>query len=242
MLLTIGIWAVGSAQNIIYLKMAKRKGAKKDYSRDRGNLENKVEDEEKRQRKWNFHVGKCFNKGYMFCLGACGWIYCFQVIRQHIKMISEFFDEILVEINYFWVDFGCKALKVIINNNELKQKWAHTKVIVDRFHGFFKHNQKDPDKDLCQFCLKYCDVSTMTQEKLNNKYPELIDNDGKNMINSAAAEQLMNVIGGYKHVTNKMMMIKQRFFLLWAIWDLNQYRMMEKWNKLAQVPGPTWPY
>eukprot|EP01084_Bolivina_argentea_P063698 116251_1 len=229
-------------------KMAKRKGAKKNYSRNRDNLENKVEDEEKRPKKWNYHVGKCFNKGYMFCLGACGWIYCFELMAtaeaptQHIKMVSEFFGDKLQYINYFWVDFGCKVLKCIINNNEWTKQFAHTKVIVDRFHGFFKHNQKNPDADLCKFCLDYCDVSTMTQEKLNEKYPELIDDDGKNMINSAAAEQLMNVIGGYKHVLHNMLLVKQKFYMLWGIWDINQLKMMQRHNKVAQVPGPTWPY
>ena len=83
----------------------------------------------------------------------------------------------------------------------------------------------------------------MDKNKLKQKYPQLIDEEGQNLVNSSVAEQLMNILGSFKHVTNKMCFEKQRFWILWLMWDLNQFKYLERHKlNVAQHPGPSWPY
>eukprot|EP01084_Bolivina_argentea_P272300 463602_1 len=229
-------------------KKEQRKGKKRDHRRSRHCMDNEKEDEDEYPDEDAFHCGRVYTKGWISIVCTCGinyWIAPMlrsERVKQHLDMIIEVFGDALKRKHYHWFDLSCKALLEIMKTPKYSMAFAHTKSIVDRYHGFFKHNQKDPEWILNDFCLKYCDVSTMSKEKLQEKYPELIDDDGNNLVNSEAAEQFMNVLGGYKHMMFNQYFSKQRFEMVWLMWDLNQFKMLERHNKVAQWPAPSWPY
>eukprot|EP01083_Nonionella_stella_P076619 208876_1 len=175
-------------------KQDARHGGKRSYARSRHCLDNEVKEEDEFDAKWTFTVGKVYTHGYIFVVCVCGVILDAQPMlrgegaKQHINMICELFGSQLKLKHYCWIDIGCKALKVVINDKQLTKAFENTKIIVDRFHGYFKHNQKGDYEDLNKFCLQYCDVSTMSKEKLKQKYPTLIGVNDENLGNSSAAE------------------------------------------------------
>eukprot|EP01084_Bolivina_argentea_P150998 263627_1 len=95
---------------------------------------------------------------------------------------------------------------------------------------------------LNRFCINNCDTTKPDKaecKRLLKKYKGLVDQDGKNVGNSEAAEQCMNMIGNFSHVVRNMNFHKQRFYLLWLSYDLNQSFIRSREGDVAQIPGPS---
>ncbi len=69
-----------------------------------------------------------------------------------------------------------------------------------------------------------------------------MDINGDNLGNSAVSEQTMKVLVSFKHVVMNMRIERQKFFILWLVYDLNQLKMFVRHNKIAQIPTPTFPF
>ncbi len=115
--------------------------------------------------------------------------------------------------------------------------------LVDRWHAGNKHNMKPNDEYvqvLNRWCNLNCDLTGPNKDDLLAAYPGLSDENGKSVGNSEAAEQKMNVVGNFAHVTMSMNFWKQKFFLLWLSCDLNESWTMAHEGKVHswQTPKP----
>ncbi len=94
---------------------------------------------------------------------------------------------------------------------------------------------------ITEFCTLNCDTTKDNDysRALLAEYHGLTDDDGNNVGNSEAAEQKMNVVGNFTHVTMSMNFWKQKFFLLWLSVDLNEFWTIKHEGKVVyQRPRP----
>ena len=227
----------------------KRDGIKRNYRNSYHSLDNEINEMDETQNDgWDYFVSVVFTYGWIFIQCTCGIILHqepmlrSESVKQHVSMVLDLFGDQLKYQNVWWVDKACQILQSLSTHPNKFKPFENTLILVDRFHGDTKHNQNGGTNPLTKLCIENCDVSKMSKSKLLREFACTVDGDGNDLGNTSISEQVMKVVGSFKHVVMKMHIIKQKFFILWLCYDLNQLKMIKRHNKIAQKPKPTYPF